>query len=224
MRKTAPDALFSTVRRQVLGAMLLHPQKRWYLSELARHLCAAASHLHRELAALVEAGILTRQVEGRQTYFEANPACPFLPELTGLLRKLIGAPAVLEQELRPLRDKIQCAFIYGSLARGEEDSESDVDLMVIGETSVTDLVPALRRTERALGRPVNPTVYPATELARKSKEGHHFIRSVMKDPAKIFVMGSNCDLEAAASGTARQDASDKQGRTGRASRRGRRQA
>jgi predicted nucleotidyltransferase len=224
MRKNAPEALFSTVRRKVLAALLLHPKKSWYLSELARHIGAAASHLHRELNDLVEAGILTREVEGRQTYFEANPVCPFLPELTELLRKLVGAPSVLAQALRPLHGTIQSAFIYGSVAKGTESAESDIDLMVIGDLSVGDLIPTIRRAEKSLGRPVNPTVYPPSELARKYKDGHHFIRSVMKDPAKIFVIGSARDLEAAASGKAHQDASDEQGRARRAPRRRRRQA
>ena len=198
MRKTAPEALFSTVRREVLAAMLLHPKQTWYLSELARHLGAAASHLHVELKSLVEAGILTKRVEGRQTYFSANPACPFLPELSGLLRKLVGAPAVLSAALQPLSGKIRCAFIYGSVARGEEDSESDIDLMVVGDTTLSELLSPLRKAEKLLGRPVNPTIYPEAELAAKREAGHHFVRSILKDPAKIFVHGSLSDLEAAA--------------------------
>ena len=105
MGKLAKDALFSRVRRDVLGTILLHPQKTWYLSQLVRHLGAAPSHLHRELGSLVEAGILIRRVEGRQTYFQANAACPFLPDLTGLLRKMIGAPAVLTDALGSVRSK-----------------------------------------------------------------------------------------------------------------------
>jgi predicted nucleotidyltransferase len=215
MRKNAAEMLFSGLRREVLRAMLLHPQETWYLSQLARHLRAAPSHLHRELAALADAGILVRRVEGRQTYFHANPACPFLPELTGLLRKLAGAQAVLEKALKSVRSRIQCAFIYGSIARGDEQAESDVDLMVVGEITVADLLPALRRAEREIGRPVNPTIYPPEELARKFKDGHHFSRSVLKDPAKIFVIGSADDLETIAGGKTDQAASDQQGRTRR---------
>jgi predicted nucleotidyltransferase len=222
MRKKQKDALFSGVRRELLGVILLHPQKSWYLNQLVRHLGAAPSHLHRELHSLVEAGILTRRVEGRQTYFEANPSCPFLPELTGLLRKMIGAPAALADALRSVISKIRCAFIYGSVARGSEEEKSDIDLMVVGEVSVSDLLPGLRRAERTLGRPVNPTIYPENELARKFNEGHHFIRSVLKDPAKIFIIGSESVLEAAASAKSHQIASDQQGRTGRAARRRRR--
>jgi len=216
MGKKAADTLFSTVRREVLFAMLLHPQKTWYLSQLARHLGAAPSHLHRELASLVEAGILTRRVEGRQTYFEANPACPLLPELSGLLRKMMGAPAVLEKALRPVRSRICCAFIHGSVARGTEEAASDIDLIVVGDVGVADLLSGLRRAERALGRPVNPTVYPPRELARKFKAHHHFVRSVVEDPAKIFIVGTARDLEAAANPTPNQISSDQQVRARRA--------
>jgi predicted nucleotidyltransferase len=224
MRKQAVEVLFSTLRREVLFAMLLHPQKTWYLSQLARHLDAAPSHLHRELAALVEAGILTRRVEGRQTYFQANPECPLLPELTGLVRKTMGAPAVLEKALRPLRAKIRCAFIHGSVARGTEEPASDVDLVVVGSLGISDLLSPLRRAERALGRPVNPTIYPPAELARKFKAGHHFVRSVVEDPAKLFVVGTARDLETAANPAADQNASDQQGRARRTPRRRRSKA
>jgi uncharacterized protein len=224
MRKHCQAVVFSAVRQQVLGTLLLHPQKSWYLSQLVRHIGAAPSHLHRELALLTEAGILIRRVEGRQTYFQANPTCPILPELTGLLCKLTGAAAVLEQSLHALRSKIRCAFIYGSVARGNEEAGSDIDLMVIGDVTVSDLLPGLRRAERTLGRQINPTVYPANELARKFKQGHHFIQSVLKDPAKNFIIGTQRDLEAVARPKSNQKASDEQSRNRRVARRGRSKA
>ncbi|MBI2826846.1 MAG: nucleotidyltransferase domain-containing protein [Planctomycetia bacterium] len=120
--------------------------------------------------------------------------------------------------LRSVRSKIRCAFIYGSVARGTEEAGSDVDLMVVGDVTIADLVPGLRKAERALGRPVNPTVYPASELAHKFKAGHHFIRGVLADPTKVFVIGSPSDLEAAANGKTRQTAQDQQGRAKRPAR------
>ena len=218
MGKNAADILFSTVRRDVLAAMLLHPQKSWYLSELGRHIGAAPSHLHRELAALTEAGILTRRVEGRQTYFEADPGCPFLPELTKLLTKLVGIPSVVAKAIRPLRSKIRSAFIYGSVAQGKEVSGSDIDLLVVGDITTADLIKSLKQVEKILGRPVNPTIYPANELVAKRKAGHHFISTVLKDPAKQFVVGTLNDLEAIIGGQSNQAAPNKQSGAGRATR------
>ena len=65
MRKTATlQALFPTVRQGVLAATLMQPEKWWYLSELAADLGTRPSSLQRELAALVEIGILERRREG----------------------------------------------------------------------------------------------------------------------------------------------------------------
>jgi len=215
MRKNAAQVVFPKVRLQLLRALLLGPRKECYLSQLARQADAAPSHVHRELTALAGAGILTRRVEGRQTYYAANPNSPVLPELTGLVRKLAGAPAVLEAALGPLRSKIHCAFIFGSMARATEDAESDVDLFLVGKLSLKDLLPALRRAERALGRSVNPTIYPPSEIAKKFQDGHHFVRSVLQDPAKIFIIGSAHDLETTARRKTNQTASNKPGRARR---------
>ena len=58
--------------------------------------------------------------------------------------------------------------MYGSIARGEEKASSDVDLMVVGEISFSDVVSTLAKIETKLGREVNPTVYGPRELGRSS--------------------------------------------------------
>jgi uncharacterized protein len=73
---------------------------------------------------------LVRTVEGRQTYFQANPRSPIFEELRGLVRKTFGLTYVLQEALEPIADRIDLAFVFGSVANGTEDSSSDVDLMV----------------------------------------------------------------------------------------------
>lgn len=220
MRKKSPAEalLFPHLRQRLLATLLLDAARPWYLSELARHLHAAPAHVHRELGLLVAAGILRRRVEGRQVYYTPDPECPFLPELTALVRKTMGIPVVLSEALKPMRARLRCAFIYGSVARGEETSGSDIDLMVVGDVTIADLLPALRKAEKQSGRPVNPTVYTPKELADKRRRGHHFIRAVLADPAKIFVMGSRDDLEEAARRRAAKTSPGQQGRDRRATR------
>lgn len=218
-KKSAEALLFPHVRQQLLATFLLHPKRSWYLSELARHLNGAPAHLHRELALLVDAGVLRRRVEGRQVYYSPDADCPYLPELTALVRKTMGIPAILSKTLSPLRAQINCAFIYGSVAKREENSQSDVDLFVVGNLKIADLLPALAKAEKETGRAVNPTVYPIRELAEKSRRGNHFIRAVLADSAKTFVIGDSDVLEKAANGRAAQTPQIKQSRNRRTARR-----
>jgi predicted nucleotidyltransferase len=53
---------------------------------------------------------------------------------------------------RPFEPRIACAFIYGSLARGQEHAQSDIALVVVGEIGLADLTPALRKPEAKLNR------------------------------------------------------------------------
>jgi predicted nucleotidyltransferase len=219
-KKSASEALlFPHIRQRVLATFLLRPKREWYLSDLARTLKCAPGHLHRELALLLDAGILRRRVEGRQVYYSPDPDCPYLQELTALVRKTMGIDIVLARALKPMISKIRCAFVYGSVAKGEEKSASDIDLMIVGDVTITDLLPGLTRAERELGRPVNPTIYPEIELVQKFRGGNHFVRAMLAEPAKTFVIGTRHELEKTANGRSDQGAHDQQERTRRTSRR-----
>lgn len=198
MRKSrALDALFPRIRQALLAATVLHPDRWWYLSDLAKHLDVRPSSLQRELAALVDAGILCRRRDGNRVYFQPNPDCPFLPDLQGLMVKTAGVVDTLREVLSRFAKRIDWAFVYGSMARAEELASSDVDLMIIGEVGLADLTPALRRAEGQLGRAVNPTLYTREEFATKLQAGHHFLKAVL-DGEKLFVLGDPHELAAAA--------------------------
>jgi len=197
------DALFPRTRRDLLVTLLLHPDRWWYLSDLAKHLKVRPSSLQRELANLAGAGILRSRRDGNRVYYRADDLCPVLPELQGLLTKTSGLVDVLRAALEPYRAGIVVAAVYGSVARGEETSESDVDLLVVGTVGLADLSLPLRDAREHLGRAVNASLYAPEEFAKKAKSGHHLIRAVMERP-KLFVLGTPDDLDQVAGGEARR--------------------
>jgi predicted nucleotidyltransferase len=215
MRKTAVlGALFPTVRGEVLAATLTQPDKWWYLSELAQFLRTTPSSLQRELKTLVDSGILRQRREGIRTYFKAETRSPVFPELRGLLDKTAGLLPTLEQALEPFQARMECAFVYGSVARSEEHALSDVDLLVIGVVGLAELAPALRKVEGRLGREVNVTGYSAREFREKAAAGDHFLSGVLQSP-RVFVKGSQRDLDRVIGEPRRSASSDVEKRTRR---------
>ena len=187
-------ALFGTTRQAVLRALFGHAERRFYQRQLIRMLGAGTGAVQRELATLVEAGIVTRTVEGRQTYFQVNADSPVFAELRALIRKTFGVVEVLRNALQPLTSSIRLAFIYGSVAAGNEKAGSDIDLLVVGDQiSLDDVVSALSEAQQLTGREVNPSVYPSAEFRRKLTEGQHFLTRVIRGP-KLFLMGSESEL------------------------------
>src|SRR5919108_5535455 len=196
MRKIQPlDSLFPRTRQAILAATLLHPDRWWYMSALAKNLGVRPSSLQRELAALTSAEILRQRRDGNRVYFQPNPDCPFLPELQGLLVKTAGVVDTLQEVLSRFAKRIDWAFVYGSMARAQELASSDVDLMIIGQVGLAELTPALRRAEGRLGRAVNPTLYTREEFATKLQAGHHFLKTVL-DGEKLFILGDPHELAA----------------------------
>jgi predicted nucleotidyltransferase len=164
------------------------------LSELADRLGTTPSSLQRELSSLVASGILVHRREGTRAYFKAETRSPVFRELQQLFEKTAGLVPIVRQILEPFGDKIQCAFVYGSVARNHEHAMSDVDLMVIGKAGLADLSPALRKAEQRLGREVNATVYSAEEFREKVKSRDHFLTAILRG-RKQFVRGGQSDLD-----------------------------
>lgn len=194
--KSLLDALLPKTRQGVLAATFVQPERSWYVSELARRLGVPSSSLQRELHDLTAAGILKSHRQGRMVYYQANSQSPLFAELRGLMLKTAGLVEILAAALQPLLPKIRLAFVYGSMATGQERSESDIDLMVVGEISPQEIALPLRRARELLGREINPTVYSSAEFAKKRAARDHFVSDVLTKP-RLLVSGNENELEKA---------------------------
>jgi predicted nucleotidyltransferase len=113
--------------------------------------------------------------------------------LRGLVVKTVGVADTLRAALAGLAERIQVAFIYGSVAKGQERRASDVDVMVIGEVSFAEASEALGGSQKTIGREVNPSVYAPADFRAKLAAKHHFLSSVLKSD-KIFLIGGEREL------------------------------
>jgi predicted nucleotidyltransferase len=142
---------------------------------------------------LADAGVLTRRPVGNQVQFQANAACPIYEDLRNILKKTAALADVLRVALEPLADRIKVAFVYGSVARGDERPGSDLDVMVIGEARFAQVVNALAAARETLRREINPNLYPSREFKAKVAAGDPFLKRVLADK-KIFLIGDAHDL------------------------------
>ena len=204
-RPSTLDALFTGPRQGILAATLMEPDRWWYLSDLARHLGVHHATLQRELTRLTKAEILLSKRDGNRAYYRANLDSPIFPELRTLLAKTAGLVDELRDALQPLAKAIKVAFVYGSIPRGAESSESDVDLMIVGSVGLKALAPSLGEAERRLRRPVNANVYSEKEFAERLNANGSFLRNVLSKE-KLFVLGAQDELDRLAQGRANRDA------------------
>ena len=187
------ELLFTGYRRRVLGLLLLHPERRLHVREIARLTGTVAGTVNRELAKLAEAGLLTREKAGNQVRYGANTECPIYSELAAILRKTSGLVDVLVEALLPLAERIDLAFVFGSMASGKAGPHSDIDLLVIGTPGFTELVTRLYPAQQRLEREINPKLFTPEEWQRLRDEGGAFVTELINKP-KLFIFGEANEL------------------------------
>ena len=193
------SALFSKVQQRVLALIFTHPQRSFYTSEIVRHVRSGVGAVDRELSKLERSGLVSVERIGNQKHYRANRAAPIFEDLRGLVEKTVGVAEPIKKSFEPYAGAIKTAFIYGSVAKGTDTADSDIDLMVIGDDlNYSALYTAAQGVERKLRRKVNPLFLSYRDWQRKSSDKGSVISKISASP-KIFVIGSEKDLRTWAS-------------------------
>jgi predicted nucleotidyltransferase len=192
----------------VLALIFGQPERSFYMSEIVRNVDSGTGAVERELSRLQRSGLVSVERIGNQKHYRANRQSPIFTELQGIVVKTVALSEPLRNALEPYSDRIRAAFVYGSVAKGTDTANSDIDLMVIGdELSYSELYAALQNVEDAVHRKVNPMFLSLKDWQRKASEKASFISKVNALP-KIFVSGSEEDLNYEQRGT-RQSRKDR---------------
>lgn len=175
------DALFSQTRQKLLGLLFSQIGREFSLSELIDLAHAGSGAVQREVGRLVDSGLVLRKGRGRSKRYRANPDSPIYSELCGIAEKLFGPAEVIKQALEPLRDRMEAAVLYGSVAKGTDRADSDVDVLIVAdELLLEDVFAALADAEQALGRKINPTLYTVEEFRQRRDGGSPFLTDVLQ--------------------------------------------
>jgi len=182
----------SKLRAKVLGWFFTHVDERFFVRQLESLLIEDSTNLSRELARLETLRILVSEIEGRQKYFRVNKACPFYEEMKGLVFKTIGVAGAIKESLEKV-SRIKFAFIYGSFAKNQENTESDIDLMVIGKEDLDEMEEMISQVEKQLRRTINMTSYTLKEFREKVRLKDPFLSTVLKEP-KVMLIGNEDEI------------------------------
>ena len=182
----------SKLRKKILQLYFSHPEKEYYLRELERLLNKPVAYIRRELLNLEKSGLFVSEFKGKQRYFYLNKDYSLYEEIKKIVFKTIGVEGSLKDLLKNIKN-IELAFIFGSFAKEEEDTYSDIDLMIIGNPNEDELVSAISKIEVKLNREVNYHIYTFSDINKKVQKGNTFINNVLSEP-KIFLIGNKNEL------------------------------
>jgi predicted nucleotidyltransferase/DNA-binding HxlR family transcriptional regulator len=187
------ELLSSRARAEIFRLLFSGMGEELHVREIERRSGLNDSTLRQELRKLARLDLVQSRRDSNRVYYSAKTENPLYPEIRSLVLKTLGLSDVLKSAL--LDKRVRMAFVFGSVARGEEKAGSDVDLMVIGQLGLRDLSRLLSGVEEKIGREVNPHVLREEEFRKRLRAKEHFVSRVMESP-KIFIIGSHHELEA----------------------------
>lgn len=182
----------SKVRRKLLTLFLLNSEDEFYLRQIERRIEEDFRAIRRELARLEKAGLLSSRQEANLKYYRVNKDFYLYSELKSMVVKTEGLGDIIRENLASL-GAIKYAFIFGSLADGDERKGSDIDLMIVGDVDQVRLSALISAAEEKLGREINYSVYSVQEFNQRQLEANPFIENVLT-ARKIMLIGNENEL------------------------------
>ena len=162
---------------KVLGIILF--TNGLHLREIARRAGVSPYEAKRELEIFVNLGILTEERKGNQLFFNLNQDCPFLIDLKNLYQRTEGVFIELKNNLQ--EPGIRYAFIFGSSARGEEKTRSDIDVMIIGNAEEEKIAEKIFKIQKKTGKEINFIIWSANDFNEKLSKKSVFLKNISSD-------------------------------------------
>ena len=180
--------LSSQVRAEIFRLLFNGNKTAIHLRDLQRRSQLSIGTIQKEIGHLKNLDLVVPEKDGNRLYYTANTSHPLYKVICGLVEKTSGVVEKLKETLSTV-EGIELAFIFGSFAKGEEKSHSDIDLIIIGKVGQRTLSSKFKELTEQIEREINPHVYSAKSWKEKLKKKDHFIKNVLSGK-KVLLIGN----------------------------------
>ncbi len=187
-----PDILSSRTRAELFRLLFAFPDAELHVREIQRRTGLNDRAIRQELEKLSRLGLVTPRRDGNRLYYRSRKDHPLYVDIRNLTLKTSGLADVLRERLTG--PEVQIAFVFGSIANGSENANSDVDMLVIGQITMRELTRLLSGASEQLGREINPHILTPDEYGKRVRTKEHFLSAILSKP-KIMIRGTEDDLE-----------------------------
>ena len=181
-------ALFTLTQQRLLTLLFGQPERALFMREIIDLARSGRGAVQRELARLLEAGLIVMTQVGNQNHFQANRAAPIFDEIRGIILKTTGLAEPIRAALSQVLEPIKVALIYGSVAKRTDTASSDVDLLIVSERlSLENAYAALAPAEQAISRKINITLLTPEEFQQRHTDNSPFLTKVLSGQHILLV-------------------------------------
>jgi len=179
------DALFgSKTRVKLLHLFLSNPGRAFYVREITRKIDEQINSVRRELANMLNVGIIKSENSNNRLYYEVNQEYAHYEPLRQIFVDATAESKALKEvetvgdwsaRLKALGD-VRIAILSGKLVHG---SESEVDVLLAGSVNKTQAKKFVKELEEDEGKPLNYVVMEYQDFYYRLSIKDRFVMSVI---------------------------------------------
>src|SRR5664279_2776311 len=185
------DALFgSKTRVKLLHLFLNNPGNAFYVRGITRLIDEQINSVRRELANLLEVGVITSDSADHKLYYEVNQRYEFYVPFRAIFSDdraeastEIGTVHSWQDRIKALTG-VRLALIAGVLVKG---STSQVDLLIVGEVSSAKVKSTMKDIEKQEARELNYSVMTYDEFYYRLSVRDKFITEILAGKHHVLV-------------------------------------
>ncbi len=191
----ATNVVLHPTNSPLLSLLYQRADECFYMTQMMGMLNMGSRTIQKGLKDLTRAGLIKKVKREGYTFYQANKDYEFFPVTQSLVTQMAGKtyPAAIRSALKPLRSKIRTAFIFGSAARNEIKTGSDIDVMIVGNVTHDEVCPRVKKYEETFHREISPVIFSPEDFRKTFRKGNHFLNTVFAGN-KIMLIGDSDDL------------------------------
>lgn len=189
------DALFgSKTRVKLLHLFLNNPGQSFFVREITRKIDEQINSVRRELANMLEVGIIISDSANNKLYYQVNQRYEYYIPFRSIFSDTKFEATVITKAEDTVFDDysssvgnlqgIRLAIIAGVLVRG---SVSSVDILLVGDLSSTKVKAVIKEIETNEGRDINYSVLSYDEFYYRLSVKDKFINEILNSKNKIII-------------------------------------
>ena len=190
----------SKTRVKLLQLFYSNPNRSFYVREITRKIDEQINSVRRELANLLNVGIITSDTSNNKVYYEVNQKYDFYPPLqeifggggTPKARKttvkaagkvVAETPGVESADLKALGN-VEIAALMGQFTR---DESSGIDVLIVGNINQNALTKYVTELERQEGKDLRYTAFSLEDFTYRLQIKDRFMSNVLRSKKQVLL-------------------------------------
>jgi hypothetical protein len=183
----------SKTRVKLLQLFYSNPNRSFYVREITRKIDEQINSVRRELANLLNTGIIVSDNTNNRLYYEVNQSYEFYKPLLAIfgkstsdsgIKRRIASPAAPEHDKLRALGNLELVIYTGQFTR---DESSGIDMLIVGDVNQNALQKFVSELETQENKEIRYTVMSPTEFNYRRQINDRFITTVLDSKKQVLV-------------------------------------